>query len=132
MKSLYDAVKFVASLVSATRTVDGDGAAVDTKGFNSAVAVIQAGDIDLANADETYAFKVQEGALADSSDMADVTGLTTTVTADSQTKLIRIEGLGTTRKRYLRVVLDVGGTTPSIPCSAVIALGNAYQEPVNA
>lgn len=130
MRSLYDGIKFVASLVAATRTADADGTGVDTKGFNSAVAVIQAGDIDLASTDETYAFKIGES--DDNSTFKDVTGLTTTVTTDNQTKLIRIEGLGTSRKRYLRVSLDVGGTTPSIPCSAVIALGNAYQEPVNA
>lgn len=130
MKSVYDAIKFVASLVAATRTADGDGTGVDTKGFNSAVAVIQAGDIDLASTDETYTFKVGES--DDNSTFTLVEGLTTTVTADSQTKLIRIEGLGTSRKRYLRVSLDVDGTTPSIPCSAIIALGNAFQEPVNA
>lgn len=130
MRSVYDAIKPVASLVSATRTADANGTAVDTLGYNSAALVIQAGDIDLANADETYAFSVEESADG-STGWAAISGATNTVTADNQTKVIRIDGLGTgTRKRYLRAVLDVGGTTPSIPGSAVFLLGNAFREPV--
>lgn len=128
MKSVYDAVKSEVSLVAATRTANANGTGVDTKGYNSAKAVICAGDIDLASTDETYAFKIQDS--ADNSTFADVSGLTTTITADNQIKNIRIDGLGTIVRRYVRVVLTVGGTTPSIPCSAVIELGNAYSEPV--
>lgn len=130
MRSVFDAVKSLASLVPATRTANANGTVVDTKGFNTAKAVVSAGDIDLANADETYAFKVQHGDQSDGSDMADLSSATTTVTADNQVKNIRIDGLGTVVKRYVRVVLTVGGTTPSIPCSAVIELGNAFSEPV--
>jgi hypothetical protein len=130
MRSVYDAVKSLASLVPATRTANTNGAVVDTKGFNTAKAVISAGDIDLANADETYAFKIQHGDASNGSDMADLAGATATVTADNDVKNIRIDGLGTVVKRYVRVVLTVGGTTPSIPCSAVIELGNAFSQPV--
>lgn len=129
MKSVYDAVKTVASLVPAVRTADANGAGVDTKGYNSAKAVIVAGDIDLTNTDETYAFHVEES--SDNSTFTDVAGATGTVTADNDVVQIRIDGLGTSRQRYLRIVLDVDGTTPSIPCSAVFELGNAYTNPVN-
>jgi hypothetical protein len=56
MRSVYDAIKPVASLVSATRTADANGTAVDTLGYNSAALVIQAGDIDLANAGEYMSY----------------------------------------------------------------------------
>jgi len=129
MRSVYDAIKVLSSLVPAVRTASANGTGVDTKGYNSAMAVINAGDIDLVSTDETYAFKVQDS--ADNSTFADVSGLTTTVTADDQVKVIRIDGLGTTIRRYVRVVATLGGTTPSWPGSAVILLGRAFQEPVN-
>lgn len=131
MKSVYDAVKFLASLVPATRTADANGSAVDTQGYGSAVLTVSAGDIDTASGDETYAFNVEESADG-STGWAAISGATVSVTADNDVKLIRLEGLNTgSRKRYLRAVLDVGGTTPSIPCSAVFALSRAYNEPVN-
>lgn len=128
MKTLYDNVKILASLVSATRTADANGTGVDTKGYNDAMLIVSAGDIDLANADETYSFKIEES--DDNSSFSD-TGLSTTITADNQVKVVAIKNLGTTRKRYLRAVLDVGGTTPSIPASALFALSGADSGPVN-
>lgn len=128
MRSVYDAIKPVVSLVPATRTADANGTGVDTMGYNSAMVLVNAGDIDLASTDETYTFKVQDS--ADNSSFADVSGKTTTVTADNQTKTIRLEGLGISVRRYVRVVLDVEGTTPSIPCSATVLLGNAYKKAV--
>ena len=98
-------------------------------GYQSAMAVILAGDIDTASGDETYAFKVQES--SDNSSFTDITGATTTVTADNDVKVIRIDGLGEGRLRYLRVVATLGGTTPSWPGSATFSLGRAYQNPVN-
>lgn len=129
MDSLYDNVKVLASLVPATRTASANGTGVDTLGYNEGVAVILAGDIDLANADETYAFKVQES--DDNSSFSDVSGATTTVTADNDVKLIRLTNLNTSKKRYLRVVATLGGTTPSWPGSASILLGSPVSAPVN-
>jgi len=128
MHSVFDAVKSEVSLVPEVRTIDANGDAVDTQGYNSAKLVVSAGNIDLADADETYAVLVEES--DDNVNFTPVAGLTTAITADNQIKNIRIEGLGTSRKRYLRAVLDVGGTTPSIPCSAVFELGRAFSEPV--
>lgn len=128
MHSVFDAVKSEPSLVPAVRTVDENGGGVDTQGYNSAKLVVAAGDIDTADGDETYAVKIEES--DDNSSFTPVAGLETAITADNETVNIRIEGLGTSRKRYLRAVLDVGGTTPSIPCSAIFELGRAFTEPV--
>jgi hypothetical protein len=127
MRSLSDNIKVMQSLVPAVRTASANGTGVDTMGYNTAVAVINAGDIDLASTDETYAFKVQDS--ADNSTFADVTGLTTTITADNEVKKIAINGLGTSIRRYVRVVATLGGTTPSWPGSAVIVLGNGFRGP---
>lgn len=129
MRSVYDAIKILASLVPATRTASANGTGVDTLGYTSGMAVILAGDIDTASGDETYSFKVQDS--ADNSTFADVTSATTTVTADNDVKVIRLDGLGTSIRRYVRVVATLAGTTPSWPGSAVIALGRAYTKPVN-
>lgn len=125
-------IKPVASLVPAVRTANANGSAVDTMGFDNVEVVVSAGDIDLTDADETYAVKVQEGAQSTLSDAADISGASVTITADNQLKTIRIVGLGTgSRKRYMRAVLTVGGTTPSIPLAAIFNLGQAHSNPAN-
>lgn len=119
------------SLVPATRTASANGTGIDTLGYNTAVAVINAGDIDLTTGDETYSFKVQDS--ADNSSFADVAALSAvTVTADNDIKKIRVDGLGTSIRRYVRVVATLGGTTPSWPGSAVIVLGNGFRGPETA
>ena len=129
MKSVYDAIKAVVSLIPAVRTASANGTGVDTLGYNSAMIVINAGDIDLTTGDETYNFKVQDS--ADNSTFADVSGATAVVTADNDTKVIRVEGLGTSVDRYIRVVATLAGTTPSCPCAATVLLGNGYNKPAN-
>ena len=125
-------IKPIASLVPAVRTANANGSAVDTMGYDNLEVVVSAGDIDLTDADETYAVKVQEGALSTLSDAADISGASVTITADNQLKTIRIVGLGTgSRKRYMRAVLTVGGTTPSIPLAAIFNLGQAHSNPAN-
>lgn len=129
MDSLYANLKVLASHVPAVRTADANGTGVDTLGFSDGLLVVMAGDIDLANVDETYAINIEES--DDNSTFAAVSGLTTSVTADNQVKLVAVKNLNTTRKRYLRAVLDVGGTTPSIPLATAFILGAPYSGPVN-
>lgn len=125
-------IKPVASLVPAVRTANANGSVVDTMGYDNLEVVVSAGDIDLTDADETYSVKVQEGAQSTLSDAADISGASVTITADNQLKTIRIVGLGTgSRKRYMRAVLTVGGTTPSIPLAAIFNLGQAHSNPAN-
>lgn len=125
-------IKPVASLVPAVRTANANGSAVDTMGYDNVEVVVSAGDIDLTDADETYAVKVQEGAQSTLSDAADIPGASVTITTDNQLKTIRIVGLGTgSRKRYMRAVLTVGGTTPSIPLDVIFNLGRAHSNPAN-
>ncbi|MEP2085068.1 MAG: hypothetical protein ABJP87_04410 [Bauldia litoralis] len=129
MRHLYDNTKVVASLVPATRTADANGTGIDTKGYENAMLVVSAGDIDLANADETYVVELEES--DDNSTFTDATGFDVTITADNEVGVVRIPNLNTTRKRYLRAVLNVGGTTPSFPGNAVFLLGGGDSGPVN-
>lgn len=128
MSKLFDNVKVLASLVPAVRTADANGTGVDTQGYDNGMMVVSVGDIDLANADETYVVKVEES--DDNSSFSD-TGLSVTITADNEVDQVRLAELNVARKRYLRAVLDVGGTTPSCPVSALFLLGGKYSGPVN-
>lgn len=128
MRSVYDNVKSEVSLVPLVRTASANGTGVDTMGYTSAKAVISAGATDFTSTDETYTFKVQDS--ADNSTFADVSGLTTTITAANQIKNIRIDGLGTSVRRYIRVVATLAGTTPSNAGAAIFELGRAYKNPV--
>lgn len=130
MRKLFDNVKVLASLVPATRTADANGTAIDTQGYGDGVVVIAAGDIDLADTNETYVVNIEESD-ASGSGFTAVSGLSVTITADNQIALLRLSELNVARKRYLRAVLDVGGTTPSIPGTALFLLGEAYAAPVN-
>lgn len=125
---VFDNILIQASLVPATRTSDTNGTGVDTKGFNDAMMVVAVGDIDLASTDETYVVNLEES--DDNSSFSAVSGFSITITADNQVKELRIPNLNTTRKRYLRAVLDVGGTTPSIPGTAFFVLGTPFSAPV--
>lgn len=130
MHKLFDNTKVLASLVPATRTADANGTGVDTKGYRDGMLVVAVGDIDLANVDETYAVTVQESD-DNSSWSANISGLSVAITADNQVGVLRLSELNVTRKRYLRAVLDVGGTTPSFPGTALFLLGEAYAGAVN-
>lgn len=128
MRKLFDNVKVLQSLVSAVRTADANGTGVDTQGYEDAMLVVPVGDIDLASADETYQVKVEE---SDDNVTFTTTTITATVSADNQVGVARIAELNVARKRYLRAVLDVGGTTPSIPMSALFLLAGSLKGPVN-
>lgn len=134
MKSVYDAILHKSALEPIAASSAQNGIVIDTMGYNSMDFVIQNGAATGAPTSYTVDAKVQEGAAANLSDAADVSGLTITqITADSKTAVIRVEGLGTSRKRYLRVVVTpamTGGTSPKALISAVANLGRAYKEPV--
>ncbi len=128
MRKLFDNVKVLASLVPATRTADANGTGVDTQGYGDGMMVVSVGDLDLANVDETYAVKVEE---SDDNSTFTATSLQASLTADNQVAVVRLAELNVARMRYLRAVLDVGGTTPSAPIAALFLLGEAASGPVN-
>lgn len=130
MHSLSQEIKVVKSVAPAVYTSAATGDVVDTLGFNTLVALISVGAIDLTSGDETYTVKIQEGAAANLSDAADISGASVTVTANDQHKKIALNDLGSSaRKRYIRVVVTPAGTTPSIACACPVVLGRAFNGP---
>ena len=113
-----------------TKTADFDGAWVDLgEGYEpgglgqAAAAVVNVTAADRANSDETYAFLLEQ---AD----PDAAGVADAATAVQCSVPVSVEVSGATAtlgmvlvksfitKRFVRLVLDVAGTTPSITYSA--------------
>lgn len=129
MKKVFDNIAIFQSVVPAVITASANGSSVDTKGYNDGMVQIIAGAIDLTSANETYVFTVEESDDGSTGWVA-VSGLTSSVTANNQLKELRLADLNLARKRYLRVVATLGGTTPSFAGAAVLVLGNPMQGPV--
>jgi hypothetical protein len=133
MRSVYDGIKNIQAVdpiaASAAQTSD----AIDTMGFNSGVVVVTNGAATGTPDSYTVNAKVTE---CDTSDgqFTDVTGAAITeITADGKIANIRLEGLGTSIERYIKVVVTpalTGGTTPKALVGATVHLGRAYTEPV--
>ncbi len=145
MKSVFDGVKIkqavsVCELTGTSTPVAAKVKAIDTFGYNSALVNISIGTpYGTTNAIAfTIDAKVQEcatesGTYADVSGAAIVQVADTTGTAEAKNAQIRIEGLGTSRMRYLKVVITPAitpATDAKVPVSAVAVLGRAFVEPV--
>lgn len=73
-------------------------------------AVVQVSALDLADANETYSFTLQES--------ADNSTFTPAGAAAAVTAVGTVVVTGRVRQRYLRLALATGGTTPSITFKA--------------
>ena len=140
MHSIYDDVAVSKSIAPQSDSGGSavNGGVVDTIGYETAMLVFEAGDISGTPDATSVAVKLQEGSLADGSDMADAKDNTGTVIGgtltDSGVFLSRIEGLGLNRKRYLRVVETTtftNGTTPAVLVHGNILLGRGLEKPAN-
>ena len=132
MRSVYDGILQKRALDPVATDGANNGVAIDTKGYNSLVFTIQNGVATGTPTSYTVDAKVQECATSGGT-YADVSGATITqITANSKEAVIRVEGLGTSRLRYLRAVVTAamtGGTTPKALVSALCSLGRGYREP---
>lgn len=128
MRSVYDNILSKFSIRPGAYTSTQTGTGVDTLGYNSAVALLEVGTV--SGTTPTLDVKIQDS--ADNSSFADVTGLTLTqVTASNNSQVLRIEGLNTaTRRRYLRAVGTIAGTSPNFAFNIEILLGRAFRAPV--
>lgn len=129
MRSVYDAIKAVFTFRPQAATATANGSSVDTKGYNSAAFSLEVGAV--SGTSPTLDVKIQESADG-STNWADVSGAAfTQVTAANNSQILRVEGLGTSRKRYLRAVATIAGTSPSFTFACEALLGHAFKEPVN-
>lgn len=129
MRSVYDAIKALFTIRPVTATATTTGSAVDTKGYNSAAVILEVGTV--SGTTPTLDVKFQECATSGGT-YTDVSGAVfTQVIATGSSQILRIEDLGVTRKRYLKAVGTIAGTTPSFAFGVEILLGRAFREPVN-
>src|SRR5262249_6283308 len=83
----------------------------------------------------TFDAKWQES--PDGSSWSDVAGFSnlaiTQITSGNQTKTMEIRPSQLSAgKRYVRVAVTIGGTSPSLPCAAILLAGEAHQKPASA
>lgn len=122
------------SLDPEVRTADANGLGVDCRGFRRALMVCHLGAHDRGDSNETIDFELEES--TDNSTFSDVANgnytqlgaVTPNVTAGN-VYLVEIDL--TKRLRYLRAVINVGGTTPSCATSVVFLLFDPVQKGVS-
>lgn len=137
MRDSLSNLHFVPALAPAAAAVADNtvqnGATVDRQGYDSLTFAIVTGA--LADADATFAVKLQHGDLANASDMADcattdTTGHSSSATAianasftfadDSECRKIGYIG----NKRYVRVVITPANNLAAAPMAAIAVLGH--------
>ncbi len=127
MRDIKNNLDGVSSIDPASVTATSNGSGVDLRDFDGAMVVFQAGTADTGNSNETYAPSVEES--DDNSSYSavaasDLEGALANMTANS---VQRVGYKGA--KRYIRAVLTLGGTTPSIDASALVVRGLPHQSP---
>ncbi|KQY21018.1 hypothetical protein [Rhizobium sp. Root483D2] len=129
MKDTYHDTKAVQAIAPAVVAANTNGAAIDLKGFDSALFVINTGAIVGAG---DFGVKLQESDTTTSGDFTDVAAadrlgaLPATLAADS---VYRIGYIGSKRKRYVRAVASKAGGT-SIALGVTAVLGHPHLAPV--
>ena len=122
MNNVKDETKPVVSLRPDARTTTEDGIGVDTSRFSSCSVVLEVGTV--SGSSPTLDIKIQES--DDNSSFSDITGAVfTQVIASDKSQEIAIENLNTTRKKFLRAVATIGGSTPVFNSAVVFVLGRA-------
>ena len=128
MRDIRNNLDGVRSIDPASVTATTNGSGVDLRDFDGAMVVFQAGTADTGNGDETYVPVVEES--EDNSSFSavaanDLEGTLSNMVANSIQRVGYKGG-----KRYIRAVLTLGGTTPSINASALVVRGIPHSAPV--
>lgn len=129
MKDTYHDNKAVQALASGSKSDAATGPAIDLKGFDSALFVVNTGTI---SGDGDFSFKLQESDTTTSGDFtdvdsADILGVApATLAANSA---YRLGYIGSKRKRYVRLAVTKAAGT-SIQLGAVAILGHPNIAPV--
>ncbi len=141
MRSVYDGVKVAKAVLPFNLTGTGTPTAlrvqaVDTFGYNSLIFNVAVGTMTGTTTVTTFTLDAQVVECATSGGTyTNVSGATITqMTTFDQMAQIRVEGLGTPRARYMKIML-LGVVTPAtqaqVPVSAVAILGRAFKVPVD-
>lgn len=102
---ISDYVKISVGLAYGTGTVAREGATLDMQGWDGVLAIVQ---FDAIEAGGTNSIKMQQGALANATDMADLTGTSQSIADDYDSKVAYID-LYQPRERYVRLYVSKDG-----------------------
>lgn len=130
MRDIQNNISAVQSIKPSSYTATENGDAVDLRGFSAATVLFYLWVGDYANADEVYTPKLQESNDASNwNDVAagDLEGSFTVIDEQADEGLQSAGYKGS--KRYLRAVVVVAGTSPSIVGFGTIVLGEPHQAP---
>ena len=128
MRNIKSNLDGVSSMDPEGFTVTTNGSGVDLRDFDGAMVVFQAGTADTGNGDEIYTPSVEES--DDNSSFSaviagDLDGTFVNMTTNSLQR-VGYKGI----KRYIRAVLTLGGTTPSIAASVLVVRGFPNRAPL--
>jgi uncharacterized membrane protein len=132
MRTVIDNVKSVLVLPSKALSATTTSAAVDTLGYNTAKLVINVGVCDFTTGDETQVLTLTECDTVGGTyvDTGLVLPTVVGVTNNNSVLVQAVEGLGTNRKRFLKLVATLAGTSPSFQASATMEFGRAFRNAV--
>ncbi|CAI2719744.1 hypothetical protein [Nitrospina watsonii] len=125
MQSNMDAVN---SIAPAAYTASANGSGVDLQGHDATMVVFSSGVADTTDTDEVYTPKVEES--------DDNVTFTAVAAGDMEGTLANLAANSVQRvgykggKRYIRAVLTIAGTTPSVQAAGIVLRGHPAQAPV--
>lgn len=140
MRSVFDNVAVVHAILPTTLTGAGTPAAamiraIDTFGFNSGMISVGTGSMTGTALNYVLTLQLQECATSGGT-YTNVSGATATITVGTATAAgmvaqIRVDDIGTTRLRYLKVMATSSGylAGAALPVYGVAALGRAFVGP---
>ena len=127
MRDIKNNLDGVSSIDPASVTANTNGSGVDLRDHDGAMVVFQAGTADTGNGDETYVPSVEES--------DDNSSFSAVAASDLEGALVNMTANSVQRagykgaKRYVRAVLTLGGTTPSINASVLVVRGLPHLAP---
>lgn len=130
MRELKDNIKQLVSIRPQTLTASANGIAVDTQGYEEAVALLEVGAV--SGTSPTLDVKIQESADG-STGWTDITGkaFTQVTVSDNEQKLkLDLQAKQGARKRYIRAVATIAGTSPSFAVHVGVLLNNNARQPI--
>ena len=139
MRSLYDSIVEGAQISGYVNSTDYTvtSAVVDTMGYATAVLRAIAGLHSTTDAPTTVVSLLEcatstgqfTAALANDGNAIGFTLTGNASTGAAQTKMVRVEGLGLNRKRYLKVQIETTVAAGGSPIAGSLILGRAHKLP---
>jgi len=116
---IFDNVSALFSFRPAAVTTTANGTGVDTLGFNDGMVILEVGAV--TGTTPTLNVKMQES--HDNSTFVDIAGSAfIEVIAANSSQVLRLAELNVVRRRYVRAVATIGGTTPNFTFNCEVAL----------